>query len=129
WETCARLLPHVFALKDAWTRHRREPRATARLLCEAGSYLRQRYQLDEAEPLCRLSLEIREAALGPDHEDVADSLYQVAWVHQRKGQRTEAIPLYNRALAIYEKTVGRDSAKYADVLDNLGVIYDDLGRH
>ena len=43
----------------------------ALLLNQAGYYLRQRARYQEAEPLWRRALAIRESALGTDHPDTA----------------------------------------------------------
>lgn len=50
----------------------------------------------EAEPLYRRDLAISEAALGPEHPDVATSLNNLAALLQTMGRYTEAEPLYRR---------------------------------
>src|SRR5207302_1393940 len=62
-------------------------------------------RFDEAEPLIKRSLLIREKALGPDHPDVARSLNNLADLYQRQRRYTEALPLFQRALAIRERAV------------------------
>ena len=61
----------------------------------------------KAEPLYQRSLEIREAKLGKDHPDVADSLNNLAWLYQAMGQHAKAEPLYQRSLQIGEASWAR----------------------
>ena len=51
----------------------------------------------EAEPLYRRCLTIREAKLGPDHPDVAQSLNNLAILQVEQGQWTEAVNAFDRA--------------------------------
>ena len=62
-------------------------------------------------------MEIREQALGPDHVDVAASLYNLAHLHRQQRAYAQAEPLYQRALKIYRKANG--SAVEGDVVDTL----------
>ena len=66
-------------------------------------------------------LAIREKALGPDHPDVATSLYDLAELYQVQGQYAKAEPLYQRALAIREKALGPDHPDVASSLNGLAV--------
>jgi tetratricopeptide (TPR) repeat protein len=74
---------------------------------------------EQAEPLLKRSLAIREKALGPDHRDVAESLNNVASLHQAQGRYAQAEPLLKRSLAICEKALGPDHIYVAQVLHNL----------
>ncbi len=73
---------------------------------------------DQAEPLYRRSLAIREKALGPDHPDVATSLNNLAALYKTQGKYDQAEPLYKRSLAIKEKALGPDHPDVATVLEN-----------
>jgi hypothetical protein len=57
----------------------------------------------EAEPLYRRSLAIRERALGPDHPDVAHTLWCMATLYRMTGRDKEAEELEKRAAAIRAK--------------------------
>ncbi len=57
-------------------------------------------------PILRRALALREKALGPDHPDVAHSLYDVGELYQAQGRTSEAERLYVRAQAILERTGG-----------------------
>jgi len=76
------------------------------VLDKTGTYLRERAQYSEAEPLLLRALAIREQQLGPEHPDIAESLYGLAKLsqHQEKYERAES--LYQRALAIRAKRLG-----------------------
>ena len=49
---------------------------------------------DDEEPLYKRSLEIREKALGPNHYNVAMSLYSLAQLYQSQGMYYKAESLY-----------------------------------
>ena len=60
----------------------------------------------EAEVLYRQATEIIEAALGPEHLDLARHLAMVAAFYAEQGIYTEAEPRYERAVAIMESALG-----------------------
>ena len=66
----------------------------------------------EAEPLYRRGLKIREAKLGADHPDTADSLNNLAELYRSTGRSAEAEPLYQRALKIREVKLGADHPEH-----------------
>ena len=77
----------------------------------------------DAEPLHRRALSIREAALGPDHPDVATSLTNLAALYQVQGRYADAEPLHRRALVIDEAALGPDHPSVATDLNNLAELY------
>jgi tetratricopeptide (TPR) repeat protein/CHAT domain-containing protein len=91
-------------------------------LYDAGKYA-------DAIPLAQRALAIREKALGPDHPDVATSLYNLANLYHSQGRYAEAEPLYQRSLAIREKALGRDHLDVAASLNNLALLYHRQGRY
>ena len=70
------------------------------LYVEEGKY-------EQAEPLTKQALAIRERAYGAVHRDVADSLKNLANIYNFRRQNAEAEVLYQRALAIERKLFGR----------------------
>ena len=72
-------------------------------LNEQAAQLYEQGRYEDAEPLLKRSLAIREQALGPDHPDVAGSLNNLAVLYKAQGRYGEAEPLYERSLAISEK--------------------------
>jgi tetratricopeptide (TPR) repeat protein len=70
-------------------------------LLNAGEY-------SQAMPLAQRVLSLREAALGPDHLDVARALNNLALVYDSQSRHHDAEPLFKRSLAIREKSLGPD---------------------
>jgi TonB family protein len=105
-----------------------KPAATSPELSEAfrlnGEAVRLHGQkkYDEALPLAKRSLELRGKALGPDHELVATSLYNLAGIYAAKLRYADAESLLNRALRILEKKFGVDSKNLTDTLEYLALI-------
>jgi tetratricopeptide (TPR) repeat protein len=77
--------------------------------------LRQRHY-DEAERLFRRSLQIREAALGPDHASLVQTVNGLAAVCYARGDVDAAEPLFQRALSITERRLG---AQHPDIVTSL----------
>jgi TonB family protein len=88
-------------------------------LYRAGKY-------DEALPVARRVVELREKALGGDDVKVAYALANLGNIYARKGDHKEAEPLFARALAVAEKRGADDFA--ADLNTQLGLIRVDAGK-
>lgn len=82
---------------------------------------------EEATPVAREVLALREKALGPDHLDVGSSLSNLARLLGIQAEYAEARPLYERALAIHEKALGKEDPAVGMVLSNLGCLLKDQG--
>ncbi|HLF84355.1 MAG TPA: TonB family protein [Blastocatellia bacterium] len=82
---------------------------------------------DEAIPLAKRALEIREAKLGREHLLVADAVQNLANLYLQKRRYAEAESLYKRWLSIAEKKFGRDSIRLVGTLDQLGWLNYALG--
>ena len=76
-------------------------------------------KLDEAIPLAKRALELREKALEQDNPLVVSALNNLALLYLAKGAYATAESLYERALASQEKMHGADSPKVANALENL----------
>lgn len=74
---------------------------------------------DEALPLAKRALKIREKMLGADHELVATALINIAELYLAKKESREAEPLLTRAVAILEKALGADDPGVAVALERL----------
>jgi CHAT domain-containing protein/Tfp pilus assembly protein PilF len=94
----------------------------ARLLQEQGRY-------EEAEPLNRRDLAIKEKVLGPEHPDVALSLNNLAVLLKLQGRYAEAEPLYRRALVIQLKSHGPEHPDVAYVLNNMATLREAQRRY
>ena len=77
----------------------------------------------EAEVLYRQATEVIEAALGPDHVDLAAHLGMVAAFYADQGIYTEAEPLFERAVAILEPTLGWAHPDVAATVAALASVY------
>lgn len=91
-------------------------------LYQAGRYA-------EAIPLAERALAIREKKLGPEHRDVAMTLYNLAALYYRQSDYGRVGPLYERALSIQEKTLGPEHPDVARTLEGLGELYLDQGDY
>lgn len=96
-----------------------EQAEAARLNAEVVRLYREG-KFDEALPLARRVLELREKALGPDDLAVASALNNLAAIHTRRQKNGEAEQLLRRSLAIAEKRAGAESEFAADVVGQLG---------
>ncbi|MCP4369974.1 MAG: tetratricopeptide repeat protein, partial [Deltaproteobacteria bacterium] len=84
---------------------------------------------EEAEPLYKRSLEVRESALGKAHPEVATTLNNLANLYRQQGKYEEAEPFYKRSLEITEKSLGPDHPSIATILNNLADLYSDMGKY
>lgn len=129
WEQCQRLLPHVLACADHIERWGFRFPEGARLLNQAGEYLRQRGQYRAALPLVQQGLALRDQALGSDHPDVAESLHTMGLLAVSQGDYAEAVPLCQRSLALWEQALGPDHSEVARCLHTLAVSHELLGQY
>lgn len=90
-------------------------------LANAGKY-------DEALPIAKRVVQIRERILGKDDDWVVSSVINLAELQILRGQYVEALGLFERALHSYERSAGVDNVKLGDVLDRLAVVYHSQGR-
>lgn len=77
---------------------------------------------DEALPVAKRVLELREKAAGPNALVVAYALNNLASVYTQRGTVGDAEPLYKRALRIVESQVGAESDFAADLNMQLGLL-------
>ncbi|MEO1314997.1 MAG: DUF4062 domain-containing protein [Pseudomonadota bacterium] len=98
WPTCARLGPHVAALAQDPP----EIAAMDYLLNQTSIYLSEQRQDETALAYAEASLTLKEARLGPDHEEVGTACNNLAVRNWRQGRLEEAEQLAARAVAIAE---------------------------
>jgi CHAT domain-containing protein len=77
---------------------------------------------EKAEPLYQRALAINEKALGPEHPEVASSLFNLASLYTERGDYAKAEKLFQRALAIREKVLGPEHSDVAFALKGLAVL-------
>lgn len=76
-------------------------------------------KFDEALPLAKQVLALREKALDPADRRIADALLNLAAIYEEQKDGGKAEPHYQRALTIYETTVGPESEPVLIVLSRL----------
>ena len=84
---------------------------------------------DEAEPLHKRALAIREKVFGPNHPEVAQTLNNLGVLYANEGRYAEAEPLYKRALEIRIASYGADHLTTAETRQNLATLYYAQGRY
>ena len=122
WQRCQRCLPEAQACLTLIKDEAMTFPEAARLLHQAGVYLRSRAQYSQAEPLLLLSQSIREQTLGPDHPDVAISMDLLADLYMDEGKFVQAESLYRRALTIREQALAGDHTDIAVSLKNVAQV-------
>src|SRR5947209_6660748 len=108
WLRSQRYLPHVLICEEHIKQWNLTLVEAANLLNNAGTYLKNRGQYREAEPLQQYALSIGETLYGRDHPNTTFLLHNLANLYSMQGRNEETLPLYQRALAIYEKVFGPD---------------------
>ncbi len=105
WPLCSRLLAHALALLGRAGDHEPDPEKSSLLLSSVAFYLNSVGRYEEAEPLFRQALEIRQRVLGEEHPSTAASYNNVAYNLDAQGRYEEAEPLYRQALEIWKATL------------------------
>lgn len=78
---------------------------------------------DEALPLAKRAVELKEKVLGKEDTSIADSLNNLGALYMEKQDLKNADAAYKRSLAIYEKAKGADDASLTLMLDKLAWIH------
>ncbi|MFT2543655.1 tetratricopeptide repeat protein, partial [Escherichia coli] len=66
--------------------------------------------------------------LGPNHEDVAESMRSLANNYSYQGKYEDAEPLYKKSLIIYENSPEPNHPEVATNYHNLAVLYYKMGQ-
>ncbi|HZR42752.1 MAG TPA: tetratricopeptide repeat protein, partial [Ktedonobacteraceae bacterium] len=127
-KTCTRLLPHVLMCATNTSEYI-EDLQLARLLFFAAIHLREEAHYEQAEPLLKRVLHIRERLLGPQHPKVADALCALGMLYRLKGQFEPARSLFERALQMWEQIGGPRHTQVGYTLHGLGLIYWQQGQY
>jgi serine/threonine protein kinase/tetratricopeptide (TPR) repeat protein/DNA-binding CsgD family transcriptional regulator len=129
WPRCQQCLPHAQVCTALIEQYSFTFPEAARLLNQAGWYLRERGLYGQAEPLLHSALAIRETTLGPEHPDTATTLDSLALTYHYQGKYSQAEPLYEQALAIREQSLGPEHPDIATTLYNLTWLYQNRGQY
>jgi len=129
WQCCEQLLPHALACATQSEHWDFTVPDIASLLTKAATYLYNRGQYAQVEPLFRRILHIREQVLGAEHPNVASSLHSLANLYREQGKYAEAEPLYQRALRINEEHLGPQHPHVAYPLNGLANLCREQGKY
>src|SRR5262249_29151109 len=102
WPLCAKLTPHLVAVRNASPNVASNIAGWSMLLNDAGGYFHRRGVYSQALLFLRDALAISEKVLGPEHRGTAASLVNLAELLEAQGDLMGARPLFERALAIFE---------------------------
>src|SRR6185295_3228268 len=80
-------------------------------------------KFDEAIPLAKRALEIRERLLPPNDPLVSTALGNLGDLYNAKGDYNAAKKIFERLLALQEQQFGPTDVKIASTLDRLAVLY------
>jgi tetratricopeptide (TPR) repeat protein len=127
WQVCASLLPHASAALSHAEAIQFTSIETTRLLNQIGLYLHARAEHGQAKNMYARALAIDEAALGPDHLNVAIRLNNLGELLRVQGDLDGAKSLLERAVAIVESALGLDHPDLAINLNNLGNVLQEQG--
>jgi tetratricopeptide (TPR) repeat protein/transcriptional regulator with XRE-family HTH domain len=128
WERSEHLLPHVLVCAAAIVAQQ-HCLALASVLFKAAEYLYERGQYEQTEQLYLRSLYIREQTLGPEHPQIANSLYGLAALYQRLGKYEQAESLFQRVLQLREQTLGPEHPQVATSLHGLATLFYHQGKY
>ncbi len=119
------LFVSLSALNTSRAQDRNALLAEAKQLNQQVEELYLQGQVIEAMDLAKRALYLREKLLGVFHPDVAESLNNLALLHQAQGDYVRAELMFLRALAIREKakTDIKAESEIAIVLNNLAILY------
>jgi len=116
------------ALQEAEHFSPSDPRLDTSLTKLASAYTALgRY--DDARVLYERVLKMREETLGPDHVDVARTLFTMGILYDWRSRFDKSEALYKRVLAIYEKTYAANDDNVYYCLKRLAGSYRQRGLH
>src|SRR5262249_19349807 len=108
---------------------REQPLVEASIRFELGNSYRLLGTMKPALLQFRRTLEIRQAHLGPDHEDTLLALFLVASVSAELGAFDRAIPLLEQFVAAQTARYGRDTPSAMTAQNNLAIAYHRNGQY
>ena len=85
-------------------------------------------KLDEAEPLCLESLQLRKKINGEEHSNFATGLHELGMLYKHQGKYKEAEELFDKVVKLDEKLLGENHPDTAMSLGSLAAVYWDLGK-
>ncbi|HEY4389395.1 MAG TPA: tetratricopeptide repeat protein [Ktedonobacteraceae bacterium] len=113
-------IQQIHALSREWTFTAQE---VAEVFAWAARLLSLQEDYAEAEPLLRRALTIWEQTLGPTHDDVMATRYDLALLAEKLGNYAEATALLNLTVMISARTQGAGHSDTILSLSNLAYVY------
>ena len=104
-----------------------QPLVKAQMLAALGRSSTRLRLFDEAAPLLREALALREAHAGPASAAAAESLYDLAELYRHQADKSTADSLASRALRIRQQRFGSDHEAVAEVQALLAMVREDAG--
>src|SRR5688572_24377436 len=98
-------------------------------LTEQIAQLRTQGRFQEALPLAKQALRLKEQELGPRHPDTAMSLHVLAALYIEASDYKQAEHPAQQAVAIRTEVLGAEHSDTAKSLNNLGLIYTRIGKY
>lgn len=83
---------------------------------------------DEAYPLAKRALELREKELGKDDAEVLNAVLNLAEVQWKRGKYDDSKRLFDRVLHTYERTLGPDNIGLTGILNRIALVYFSFGQ-
>ena len=97
--------------------------AEAQRAFDEGLRLQEELRHAEAVLLFQRALELREAAFGPHHPEVAAAIHGLADNYSLQGDYGRAVKLYEHALSLREASLGKEHPDVAQSLNDLANRY------
>ena len=101
----------------------------------AVSYSNQGYnykrlgKYDSAQILTENAFNIRKSILEPDHPEIAESMFEIAWLKSARGFYRDALDLHHKALEIRLAVLEPTNLQIATSLNNIAWCYVQLGDY
>ncbi|HNQ23586.1 MAG TPA: serine/threonine-protein kinase [Phycisphaerae bacterium] len=106
-----------------------QPEVEATVRATIGNSYRALGLYPAAEPHLRAALDIRRQQLGPEHPDVAESMYDLALLLNNTGAYADAERLQRDALSMRRQALGDDHPLVAETLNALAVLRRNQGQY
>jgi CHAT domain-containing protein/lipopolysaccharide biosynthesis regulator YciM len=107
----------------------KEDEAEMQKLIQQFTHLFQQGKYPEAVPLGDRTLAMSEKIFGPEHQNTAAALSNLARLYQAMGDYAHALPLFERTFAIQKKVLGPDHLDTAGTVNNLALVYQAMGDY
>jgi tetratricopeptide (TPR) repeat protein/transcriptional regulator with XRE-family HTH domain len=129
WPLCRRYLSQAQVCTELIQIYTFACTEAASLLHRTACYLYNYALYEQAEPLLRQAIQIKEQVLGPAHPDVALSLTRLADLNIDQGKHEQAESLLHRAMGIQEQSLGPEHPDVASSLTKLAHLYRMQGKY